>query len=144
MDPRIERGLLATRRHFLRDCHIGIGAMALAGLAGGQCSSGTAALPAQGPFAPRRPHFPPKARRVIFLHMAGSPPHLDLLDYKPELVRLNGQPCPESFHKGKRFAFTTGTPTLLGFDHRRLTYPHLGRDFRLTDVAGQVVEEILA
>jgi len=46
--------------------------------------------------------------------MAGSPPHLDLLDYKPELVRLNGQPCPDEFLKGKRFAFTSGVPKLLG------------------------------
>ncbi len=46
--------------------------------------------------------------------MAGSPPHLDLFDYKPELVRRNGQPCPDEFLRGKQFAFTSGTPTLLG------------------------------
>ncbi len=46
--------------------------------------------------------------------MTGSPPNLDLYDYKPELVRRNGEACPESFLKGKEFAFTSGTPTLLG------------------------------
>jgi hypothetical protein len=51
---------------------------------------------------------------VIFLHMAGSPPHLDLFDYKPELVRRSGQTCPDEFLAGKQFAFTSGSPTLLG------------------------------
>ncbi len=51
---------------------------------------------------------------MIYLHLTGSPPHLDLYDYKPELVKRDGQDCPESFLQGKRFAFTTGTPTLLG------------------------------
>ena len=68
--------------------------------------------------APRLPHFAAKAKRVIYLHMAGSPPHLDLLDYKPELVRRNGQDCPESFLRGRRFAFTSGVPKLLGTPQR--------------------------
>jgi len=51
---------------------------------------------------------------VIYLHLTGSPPHLDLYDYKPELVKRNGQDCPDAFLKGKRFAFTSGTPKLLG------------------------------
>jgi hypothetical protein len=46
--------------------------------------------------------------------MAGSPPHLDLFDYKPELVRRNGQNCPDEFLRGRRFAFTSGVPKLLG------------------------------
>ena len=50
----------------------------------------------------------------IYLHLTGSPPHLDLWDYKPELVKRDGQECPDEFIKGKRFAFTTGTPKLLG------------------------------
>jgi len=51
---------------------------------------------------------------VIYLHLTGSPPHLDLYDYKPELVSRDGQNCPDEFLKGKRFAFTSGTPKLLG------------------------------
>nr|MCU0875332.1 DUF1501 domain-containing protein [Pirellulaceae bacterium] len=66
------------------------------------------------PLAPKLPQFAAKAKRVIYLHLTGSPPNLDLFDYKPELVKLNGQPCPDEFLKGKRFAFTSGTPKLLG------------------------------
>ena len=57
-------------------------------------------------------------KNVIYLHMAGSPPHLDLFDYKPELVRRNGQDCPQEFLRGRRFAFTSGTPKLLGTPQR--------------------------
>lgn len=61
-----------------------------------------------------RPHFAPKAKRVIYLHMTGSPPNLDLFDYKPELIRRSGEDCPQSFLEGREFAFTSGTPKLLG------------------------------
>ncbi len=91
---------------------MGIGGMALGSLLVGDSSA--AGRSVDNPLAPRQPHFPGKAKSVIYLHMAGSPPHLDLLDYKPELVRLNGQPCPDEFLKGKRFAFTSGVPKLLG------------------------------
>ncbi|MBL9128085.1 MAG: DUF1501 domain-containing protein [Verrucomicrobiales bacterium] len=66
------------------------------------------------PLAVRQPHYAPKAKRVIYLHMSGGPPHLDIFDYKPELVRRNGQDCPDEFTKGRRFAFTGGTPKLMG------------------------------
>ena len=61
-----------------------------------------------------KPHFAPKAKRVIFLHMAGAPSHLELFDYKPDLVKFDGKTCPESFLEGKRFAFIQGIPKLLG------------------------------
>ncbi len=66
------------------------------------------------PLAPKPPHFAAKAKRVIYLHLTGSPPHLDLFDYKPELVKRNGQDCPDEFLKGKRFAFTTGDAEAAG------------------------------
>ena len=69
---------------------------------------------ADDPFAPRPPHFPAKVKNVIFLSMSGGPPHLDLFDYKPELVRRDGQDCPASLTAGKPFAFTGGTPKLQG------------------------------
>jgi hypothetical protein len=112
MHPSLEQLHLQTRRHFLRDSSLGLGALALSSLAAGK--SPAAPEDVVNPLAPRKPHFAPKARQVIYLHLTGSPPHLDLFDYKPELVKRNGQPCPESFTKGKRFAFTTGTPKLLG------------------------------
>lgn len=66
------------------------------------------------PMAPRKPHFPARAKNVIYIHLAGSPPTLDLFDYKPELVKRTGEDCPDQFLKGKKFAFTKGVPKLLG------------------------------
>src|SRR5881409_196965 len=111
MNPILQNCLLRTRRHFLKAGATGVGAMALAALDG-------RADPPADPLAPRPSHFAPKAKRVIYLHMAGSPPHLDLFDYKPELVRRNGEDCPQDFLKGRRFAFTSGTPKLLGTPQR--------------------------
>jgi hypothetical protein len=111
MSPLLERLQLATRRHFLRDSTAGVGAIALSSLLG---SSTNAAAPGDDPLAPSKPHFPGKAKQVIYLHLTGSPPHLDLWDYKPELVKHDGEDCPQEFLEGKRFAFTSGTPKLLG------------------------------
>ena len=112
MHPIIEQLQQRTRRYFLQQSATGLGAVALASLLG---ESGRAASPRRDkPLAPRPPHFEAKAKRVIYLHLTGSPPHLDLFDYKPELVRLDGQDCPPEFLEGKRFAFTSGVPKLLG------------------------------
>jgi hypothetical protein len=112
-DPKLpaEQIRTQTRRHFLRDCQLGLGAAALSTLLGRDSLAATAVV---NPLAPRSPHFAPKAKQVIYLHLTGSPPHLDLYDFKPELVKHDGEPCPESTIKGKRFAFTSGTPKLLG------------------------------
>ncbi len=99
MNLYLEHGLTITRRHFLRDCQIGLGALALGTLLGERAGANP---PADNPLSPRQPHFRAKARRVIYLHMAGSPPHLDMFDYKPELVRRNGQDCPQEFLRGRR------------------------------------------
>src|SRR5580692_5098424 len=60
------------------------------------------------------PPFAAKAKRVIYLHMGGAPSQLELFDHKPVLARFHGHDCPESFLKGKRFAFITGVPKMLG------------------------------
>src|SRR5690349_4744150 len=104
-----------TRRHFLRDSSYGIGAIALSGLMGRPASASTEQ---DNPLLARQPHFAPRAKNVIYLHMAGSPPQHDLFDYKPELVQRNGQECPADFTKGERFAFIKGTPKLLGTPHK--------------------------
>ena len=75
----------------------------------------------------KKGHFPAKAKNVIYLHMAGSPPHLDLFDYKPELVKRTDQPCPDSYLKGRRFAFTSGVPKLLGTPQKFARYGQSGR-----------------
>jgi hypothetical protein len=92
---------------------LGLGALALPGLAG--CSARQAAA---DPLGPKAPMIPARAKRVIYLHMAGSPSHLDLFEHKPELAKLTGQPCPESLLKGKRFAFIKGVPKMLGSPFR--------------------------
>ena len=96
-----------TRRHFLRDCGVGLGKIALASLL-------SPLARAAGPLAPRQPHFPPKAKRVIHLFMAGAPSQLDLFDYKPELAKLEGKPLPPSVIGGQRYAFIRPDAAVLG------------------------------
>ncbi len=111
MNPLLEQIQLKTRRHFLRNCGMGLGAGALAQM----LSPDAFALDApKNPLLPRKPHFNSKAKRVIYIHLTGSPPHLDMWDYKPELVKRTDQECPDEFVKGKTFAFTSGTPKLMG------------------------------
>src|SRR5262245_11517030 len=90
---------LETRRHFFSRCPIGVGSMALWSMLARE------ARPEAGPLAPKKPHFPAKAKSVIFMFMAGGPSQLELFDYKPVLAKLDGKPIPESYIKGKRFAF---------------------------------------
>lgn len=109
-DPR-----LITRRHFLRDCQVGVGKIALASLlAGGSPAALSAAANSTSPFAPLPPHFPAKAKRVIYLFMAGAPSQLDLFDYKPKLAELEGQPIPPSVIQGQRYAFIQPDAAVLG------------------------------
>ena len=112
MNPNLEHLQHLTRRHFLQRSATGLGAIALSTLLKNDLVAGL--VHAADPLAPRPPQFAAKARQVIYLHLTGSPPHLDLFDYKPELVKRDGQECPDAFLKGKRFAFTSGTPKLLG------------------------------
>jgi hypothetical protein len=124
MDPNIERLQFLTRRHFFKQSTAGVGALALASLFKKDAIGAALAAP-ENPLAPKQPHFPGKAKRVIYLHLTGSPPHLDLWDYKPELVKRDGQDCPDEFLKGKRFAFTSGVPKLLG---TRRTFAQYGKN----------------
>src|SRR5436309_5505990 len=112
MNLPLERLRHTTRRHFFKESQAGLGAIALSTLLAGDTRADTGR--SDDPLAPKKPHFAPKAKQVIYLHLTGSPPHLDLFDYKPELVKNNGKDCPDAFLKGKRFAFTTGLPKLLG------------------------------
>jgi hypothetical protein len=106
-----------TRRHFFRRCGVGLGGVALTALLNNKLFASTAAQPSNA-LAPKAPHFAAKAKRVIYLHMAGSPSQLDLFDYKPKLIELNNQPCPESLFKKERFAFIKGVPKMLGTPHQ--------------------------
>lgn len=123
MDPCHECLLLETRRHFFRDCALGLGKIAFASLCCGpellaQAGAPEEKLKLPNPLLPKKPHFSAKAKNVIYLFMAGGPSQLELFDYKPKLQELNEQPIPESYIKGKRFAFmdkfTKEVPRLLG------------------------------
>src|SRR6516225_8661844 len=105
-----------ARRHFFRECGIGVGKIALAGLLTDAFAprSSAAAGDASNPLAPRSPHFAPKAKRVIHLFMAGAPSQLDLFDRKPELARLEGKPLPPSIIRGQRYAFIRPDAAVLG------------------------------
>ena len=110
-----------TRRHFLSASGVGVGAIALSSLTGATASADIP-IDATQPLAKRNPHFEAKAKRVIYLHLTGSPPNLDLYDYKPELVKRTGEPCPDEFLKGRTFAFTSGVPKLLGTPRKFAQY----------------------
>src|SRR5262245_22415037 len=86
LDPRLS----VPRRAFLRGAGGGLGGIALASLLADESRAATLG----------QSHFPPRAKRVIFLFMAGAPSQLDLFTPKSELTRLHGQPVPESFLKG--------------------------------------------
>jgi hypothetical protein len=135
-----------TRRHFFSECGVGLGAMALTSLLGqdqsawarGEVDSGRSRSRAPGqllaagadPLAVRPGHFPARARSVIYLFMAGGPSQLELFDYKPQLQKYNGQPIPDSFIKGRRFAFmdifTKEHPKLMGTVRRFGRYGQSG------------------
>ncbi len=100
------------RRHFLKTCASGIGAMALNSLLG-SCSTNQSDI-GNNPLIPKLPHFASKAKSVIYMHMAGSPSQLELFDFKPELQKYHGKDCPQEFLEGKTFAFIRGVPKMLG------------------------------
>ena len=107
---------LHTRRHFLKESAMGLGALALGSLfgCGSKPSSNDVVFDPAHPLMPKLPPFPGRAKSVIYLHMAGAPSQLELFDYKPELMKMDGQNCPQSLLEGKRFAFIRGVPKMLG------------------------------
>ena len=111
---RFRERRFATRRHFLRSGSLGLGGLVLGSLVGCQDKQ-------RDPFdkltigdGTKFSHFAPKAKRVIYLHMAGSPSQLELFDYKPTLAKLHNELCPDSLLEGKKFAFISGVPKMLG------------------------------
>ncbi len=114
----IEKSLqFQTRRHFLKDGMLGLGGIAIGSMFGACSNKDTFtknSFDAANPLATRFPTFAPKAKSVIYLHMAGAPSQLELFDYKPDLIKLDGQACPQSLLEGKKFAFIRGVPKMLG------------------------------
>jgi uncharacterized protein (DUF1501 family) len=121
MNPFEHRRLLA-RRDFLRTAGCGIGTLALADLLHGETS------PAN-PLAPKKPHFPGKAKNVIFLFMEGGPSQMDLFDPKPELQKWHGKPLPASMTKDLKLAFIKPTAAVLGSPREFKQYGQSGMHF---------------
>src|ERR1051325_9173767 len=107
MDPLREQSLLITRRHFFGRTAVGVGAAALGSLLNPNLFPALAAGtdPAQFPLG--KPHYPPRAKRIIYLFMAGGPSQIDLLDYKPELEKLHQTELPSSVRMGQRLTGMT-------------------------------------
>ena len=141
-----------SRRQFLKTSQAGLGAIALASLlleregqrraatsvgakpkgrGAGRARLSTAS--ALSPMALKPPHFAPKAKRVVYLHMSGGPPQQDLFDFKPELVKHHMKPCPDELLKNQRFAFIKGHPKLLGTPYK----------FQKSGQCGAMVSELL-
>jgi hypothetical protein len=108
-----------TRRRLLGDCALGAGSIALMSLLARE----SRAAREQSPTKPAR------AKRIVFLHMAGAPSQLDMFDPKPKLADLDGQPIPESFTQGERFAFIRGTPLILKSPYAFAKHGQAGHDF---------------
>ena len=131
LNPGLQQIRHETRRHFLQSSGLGLGAMALQSLLAGEGLADR--LPAANPLTPRQPMLAPRAKRVIYLHMAGSPSQLELFDDKPELKKLHLQDAPASFLEGKRFAFIRGVPKILA---GQFAFGRQGK-------SGQVMSELL-
>lgn len=105
MSIRTELAQRQTRRHFLQGCQLGLASMYLGSIR---------AATSDHSLKRKQPHYAPKAKSVIYLHMAGGPSQLELFDPKPELQKYNGADCPQHLLEGKRFAFIKGVPQMLG------------------------------
>ena len=102
--------LLLSRRGLLSDAAGGLGALAVGALAGGGATAhADGAAAGVWPGAIKAFHVPPKAKRVIWLYMAGGMTHLDTFDHKPKLAEMHGQPMPESFTAGQQIAQLQGS-----------------------------------
>lgn len=116
LDPQLATAL--SRREFFQRSVLGLGGIALSSLLGREaCASAV------------QPHFPARAKRVIFLHMSGGPSHVDLFDPKPVLNKYDGQPAPAEFVKGIEFGFITGKESLMGSPYKFAKHGRSGMDF---------------
>ena len=137
---------LQTRRHLLQTGGIGLGSMAFAAMmADGRAFASNPVVAGDSSFAsdsnpgnraamtPRQAMLEPKAKSIIYLHMAGSPSQLELFDHKPALQKFHNKECPQEYLEGKRFAFIRGVPKMLAGQFR----------FAQHGQAGQWISELL-
>ena len=120
--------LIQSRRRFFRSCCGGIGTAALAHLLELEGRTAAAELDTVDPLAPKKPHFPAKAKNVIFLFMEGAPSQMDLFDPKPELRKWHGKPLPPSMTKNLKLAFIKPTAAVLGSPREFKPYGQCGME----------------
>src|SRR5882724_8714542 len=129
-----------TRRWFLQQCGVGLGSIALGSLFQ---QNGMAAPLIVNPLAPKVPQFPAKAKRVIFLFMAGAPSHLELFDYKPQLAKFDGTLPPADLLKGYRAAFINPNSKLLGPKFKFAKYGKSGAELsELIPHLAKIVDDV--
>src|SRR3990170_8096697 len=125
-----------ARRWFLKECGVGLGAIALHQLMGD-----SAAQAAADPLAAKQPHFPPRVKNVIFLFMAGAPSHLEIFDNKPQLAKFDGTLPPAELLKGYRAAFINPNSKLLGPKFKFTKYGRCGAELsELVPHIGSIVD----
>lgn len=128
-----------NRRWFIEQCGVGMGALALNHLLGGKAQ----AQGAVNPLAPKKPHFTPRAKNVIFLFMAGGPSHMELFDNKPMLTKFDGTLPPPELLKGYRSAFINPNSKLLGPKFKFARYGQSGAEIsELLPHTAQIVDDI--
>lgn len=128
MTPYEEAARTLSRRELFQNVSAGIGSIALASLLGEDLAAAPLARDPNS-LAVRPPHFPATAKNVIFLHMVGAPSQLDLFEPKPALIKHDGQPCPDKYLEGQRFAFLRGHPKLLGSEFKFAPHGESGLEF---------------
>ena len=140
MNPLQQYYLTESRREFLKQTGVGVGAMALTSVFNDQLF---AAPKSTDPSAPQKPHFTAKAEHVIYIHLVGGASQLELFDHKPELTKRTGEKCPDEMFKGKQLAFIRDHPTLLGtrFKFNRHGQGGLELSEHLTNLGG-VADEL--
>jgi len=132
-----------TRRWFFEQCGVGLGAIALGQLFAEKGFAATVNPASTDPLAPKQPHFPAKAKRVIFLFMAGAPSHLEMFDYKPQLAKFDGTLPPPDLLKGYRAAFINPNSKLMGPKFKFAKYGQSGAELsELLPNLAKVVDDI--
>ncbi len=146
MDPFLEYHRLQSRRQFFEGMGLRMGSVALASLMGRSMAVGATATDAVHPALPGLPHFAPKAKRLIYLHMNGAPSQIDLWDYKPGLKNYFDKDLPESVRNGQRITTMTSgqarlpvAPSIFNFRQRGKSGMWVSD---LLEHTGKIVDEI--
>ena len=139
------------RRWFFRECGVGLAGIAATNLLvrDGWAADSTPPLAAPttagapNPLAPKAPHFPAKAKRVIYMFHAGAPSQLELFDHKPELAKRDGQLPPAELLKGYRAAFIDPNSALLGPKYKFAPHGQCGMQLsELLPHTAKIVDDI--